>query len=84
MRRYEFAVQDVTCGRCEARIREALESLPGAMAVDLVRIPENQACISFESAIPVDAATIERAIEQKSVGTEHHYKVLWPSASAGV
>jgi copper chaperone CopZ len=81
MRRCEFAVRDVTCERCEARIREALEALPGALAVDMVRIPDDQAYVSFESAGPIDPATIERAIEQQSAGTEHDYRVRWPSTS---
>ncbi len=74
MRRYEFAVQDVTCEKCDARIRETVEGLPGAARIELVRTPENEARVAFEA---IAADVIERAIEAKSVGTEHDYWVRW-------
>jgi copper chaperone CopZ len=80
MQRYEFTVVDVTCEKCDARIREAVESLPGAVAVQLLRTPVDEATVSFESADPIAAETIEQAIEAKSAGTEHDYRVRWSSA----
>jgi copper chaperone CopZ len=80
MRRYEFTVVDVTCEKCDARIREAVEDLPGAAAVRLIRTPDDVALVSFESAEEVPTATIERAIESKSAGTEHDYRVRWDTA----
>jgi hypothetical protein len=48
--------------------------------IEYVRTPEDEALVSFESdeAIPPDA--IERAIEAKSAGTEHDYRVRWAAA----
>jgi len=80
MHRYEFAVQDVTCEKCDARIREAVEGLPGAVQIELVRTPEDEARVSFESDEEIAADVIERAIEARSTGTEHDYRVRWASA----
>ena len=80
MRRYEFTVVDVTCEKCDARIRDAVEGLPGAAAVEVVRTPDDVALVAFESAEEIATATIERAIESKSAGTEHDYRVRWSTA----
>jgi copper chaperone CopZ len=72
-----FAVQDVTCEKCDARIREAVEGLPGAARIELVRTPENAARVAFERDEAIAADVIERAIEAKSSGTEHDYRVRW-------
>jgi copper chaperone CopZ len=77
MHQYEFAVRDVTCEKCDARIREAVEGLPGAVQVELVRTPENEALVSFESDQEIAPTLIERAIEARSAGTEHDYRVRW-------
>jgi copper chaperone CopZ len=77
MHRYEFAVQDVTCEKCDARIREAVEGLPGATAIEYVRTPDDEARVSFQSDEMIGADVIERAIEAKSTGTEHDYRVRW-------
>jgi copper chaperone CopZ len=77
MHRYDFAVTDVTCEKCDARIREAVEELPGAVQIELVRTPANAALVSFESDEEIAAAVIERAIEARSAGTEHDYRVRW-------
>jgi copper chaperone CopZ len=77
MHRYEFAVRDVTCEKCDVRIREAVEGLPGAGRIEFVRTPEDEAHVSFESDQAIAAEAIEQAIEAKSVGTEHDYRVRW-------
>jgi copper chaperone CopZ len=77
MHRYEFAVVDVTCEKCDARIREAVEELPGAIRVEYRRTPDDEGHVSFESDETIAADVIERAIEAKSAGTEHDYRVRW-------
>ena len=75
--RYEFTVQDVTCEKCEARVRDAVQELPGAQRIDLVRTPKDEAQVVFESAGEFATSSIERAIEARSAGTEHTYRVRW-------
>ncbi|HLZ58644.1 MAG TPA: heavy-metal-associated domain-containing protein [Ktedonosporobacter sp.] len=77
---YEFHVQDVTCEKCEVRIREALESLPGAEQIELVRTPQDEAEVVFRSRQTIEPHTIESVIEQKSQGTTHHYQVRWATS----
>ena len=80
MQRYEFTVEDVTCEKCDARIRDAVEGLPGAKLVRYVRTPADEALVSFEADETIGADVIEQAIEAKSAGTEHDYRVRWASA----
>jgi copper chaperone CopZ len=74
---YNFRVEDVTCEKCDVRIREALASLPGILRFDYVRTPENEAEVTLVSSENLAPQLIEECIEQKSVGTTHHYRVLW-------
>lgn len=78
--RYEFRVEDVTCEKCEARVRAALEELPGAQQIELLRTPQDEAVVVFETNQAIERQTIERAIEQQSAGTTHHYQVHWAKA----
>lgn len=74
---YTFRVEDVTCEKCEVRIREALEGLPGAQQIELVRTPQDEAEVVFAANEAITPETIENVIERKSVGTTHHYHVRW-------
>ena len=77
MNRYEFAVVDVTCEKCDARIRDAVAELPGATRIEYRRTPDDEASVSFESDETIGPDVIERAIAAKSAGTEHDYRVRW-------
>lgn len=77
MARYEFTVVDVTCEKCEARVLAAVEGLPGADEIQVLRTPEDEARVSFVSEEQIPADVIERAVESKSAGTEHDYRVRW-------
>lgn len=74
---YLFYVEDVTCEKCEARIREALEGLPDSQQVDLTRTPQDEARVVFMARQEVPHTTIEQLIAQKSAGTTHQYRVRW-------
>jgi copper chaperone CopZ len=80
MQRYEFAVLDVTCEKCDARVREAVEGLPGAVRVEVVRTPHDEAQVAFESEEAIASDLIVRVIEAQSAGTEHDYRVRWATA----
>lgn len=77
-----FAVEDVTSEECDARIRSALLTLPGALRVELVRTPQNIADVLLTTTDVLSLEQIERVIRQKSVGTTHNYRVRW-SAKKG-
>ncbi|GHO84779.1 heavy-metal-associated domain-containing protein [Dictyobacter formicarum] len=72
-----FLVEDVTCEKCDARVRSALLSLPGAEQVELTRVPRDRAAVVLTSSEVIPAAQIESAIVQQSAGTDHHYQVVW-------
>jgi copper chaperone CopZ len=74
---YVFHVEDVTCEKCEARIREALENLPGSADVKLVRTPQDEAEVQFAASQEISLPLIEQAIMEKSAGTTHTYRVRW-------
>ncbi len=74
---YDFHVEDVTCEKCDARIKEALASLPGAQIIDYIRTPEDEAKIHFVTSEALSADQIEETIAQKSAGTSHQYQVRW-------
>lgn len=77
---YDFHVEDVTCEKCDARIKEALASLPGAQIIDYIRTPEDEAKIHFVASEALSARQIEETIAQKSAGTTHQYQVRWDLA----
>ncbi|TMC19767.1 MAG: heavy-metal-associated domain-containing protein [Chloroflexi bacterium] len=72
-----FAVEDVTCEKCDARIRNALLTLPGALHVELVRTPQNIADVLLTTTEALSLEQIETVITQQSVGTTHNYRVRW-------
>jgi len=74
---HHFHVEDVTCEKCDARVRNALLALPGAQQVELVRTPQDEAEVVFTTTEVIAPTQIEEAIEQQSVGTTHHYRVRW-------
>ena len=74
---YRFSVEDVTCEKCDARVRSALLAFPGALQVDLERTPQNEATVVFTTNEAVAPEQIETAIVQQSEGTTHHYQVRW-------
>lgn len=41
-----------------------------------MRTPEDEALVSFASEEPIATDAVEQAIESKSAGTEHDYRVL--------
>ena len=77
---YNFHVEDVTCEKCDARVREALTELPGALEVQLVRTPQDEAQVVLTSSEVIPHPLIEQVIVQKSVGTTHQYRVRWEQA----
>ena len=77
---YNFHVEDVTCEKCDARIKEALAALPGAQIIDYARTPEDEALVHFVASEALSTQQIEEAIAQKSVGTTHQYHVRWDNA----
>ena len=74
---YNFLVEDVTCEKCDARMREALTGLPGTLAVQLTRTPQDQAEVTLTTSEAIEPQIIEQAVEQKSAGTTHQYHVRW-------
>ena len=72
-----FLVEDVTCEKCDARVRSALLSLPGAEQVELTRVLHDKAAVVLTSREAIPAAQIEDAIARQSAGTDHHYQVRW-------
>ncbi|HYA98637.1 MAG TPA: heavy-metal-associated domain-containing protein [Ktedonobacteraceae bacterium] len=74
---HHFHVEDVTCEKCDARVRNALLALPGAQQVEYVRTPQDEAEVVFTTTEIVSPTQIEEAIEQQSAGTTHHYRVRW-------
>ncbi|GCE21110.1 heavy-metal-associated domain-containing protein [Dictyobacter kobayashii] len=72
-----FLVEDVTCEKCDARIRSALESLPGTEQVELTRTPHDEASVVLTTSKPIPPELIETAIIGQSVGTTHNYQVRW-------
>ncbi len=78
---HRFHVEDVTCEKCDARIRNALLALPGAQQIDLVRTPQDEAAVIFTTDEPLPPQQIEAAITQQSIGTTHHYQVRWDDAA---
>jgi copper chaperone CopZ len=79
---HQFHVEDVTCEKCDARVRNALLALPGAQAVELVRTPQDEAAVLFTTTEVLDPEQIETAITHQSIGTTHHYRVRWDALSA--
>jgi copper chaperone CopZ len=77
---YNFHVEDVTCEKCDARIKEALAALPGAQIIDYVRTPEDEAKVHFVASEALSTRQIEEIIAQKSLGTTHQYQVRWDNA----
>jgi copper chaperone CopZ len=77
---YNFHVEDVTCEKCDTRIKEALAALPGAQIIDYVRTPEDEARVHFVASEALSGRQIEETIAQKSVGTTHQYHVRWDNA----
>ncbi|EFH85896.1 heavy-metal-associated domain-containing protein [Ktedonobacter racemifer] len=77
---YHFQVEDVTCEKCDARIRQALLALPGTQQVELTRTQDNEATVILTTAEDLPTTHIETAIEQQSAGTSHQYKVRWGTA----
>ena len=77
---YAFHVEDVTCEKCDARIKDALIALPGVQAIDYVRTPENEAQVRCMSTEALSSQQIEESIAQKSAGTTHQYRVRWDRA----
>ncbi len=77
---YNFHVEDVTCEKCDARIKEALAALPGAQIIDYVRTPEDEAKVHFVAREALSTQQIEETIAQKSAGTTHQYQVRWDNA----
>jgi copper chaperone CopZ len=78
---HRFHVEDVTCEKCDARVRNALLALPGAQHVDLVRTPQNEAAVVFTTTELLALQQIEVAITEQSTGTTHHYQVRWDDAA---
>lgn len=74
---HHFHVEDVTCEKCDARVRNALLALPGAQQVELVRTPQDEAEVVFTTTEILSPTQIEAAIVQQSVGTTHQYRVRW-------
>jgi copper chaperone CopZ len=79
---HKFYVEDVTCERCDVRVRNALMALPGAQVVELVRTPQNEAAVLFTTTEVLAPEQIEAAIVQQSIGTTHHYRVRWDAPAA--
>jgi copper chaperone CopZ len=79
---YHFHVEDVTCEKCDARIRNALLALPGAQQVLLERTPEDEAVVVFTTHEELSPEQIETAITEQSKGTSHLYQVRWDSTIA--
>ena len=77
---HSFRVEDVTCEKCDIRIREALESLPGVQHIEMVRTPSDEAEVVLQSSQIIAPELIEERIAQKPAGTTHHYRVLWTRA----
>ncbi len=77
---YNFRVEDVTCEKCDIRIREALEGLPGAQHIEMVRTPRDEAEVVLQTSEIIAPELIEEVIAGKSSGTTHHYRVLWNRA----
>jgi copper chaperone CopZ len=77
---YNFHVEDVTCEKCDARIKDALAALPGVQSINYVRTPENEAKVLFMSNDALSSQQIEESIAQKSIGTTHQYRVRWDHA----
>ena len=75
--RYNCLVTDVTCVRCEERIRQALLAVPGIIAVEVERDGERRAAEvrAWVQAV-VPSVSLKRAIEEASVGTRHRYQVI--------
>jgi copper chaperone CopZ len=74
---YAFRVEDVTCEKCDARIKNALAALPGVQTIDYVRTPENEAQVRCVSTEALSSQQIEESIVQQSAGTTHQYRVRW-------
>ena len=79
---HKFLVEDVTCEKCDARIRNALTALPGTEQVELVRTANNEADVIFTTSEQLSPEQIETAITQQSTGTSHHYQVRWNDTKA--
>ncbi len=77
---YAFCVEDVTCEKCDARIKNALVALPGVQTIDYVRTPENEAWVRCVSTEALSSQQIEESITQQSAGTTHQYRVRWDRA----
>jgi hypothetical protein len=77
---YNFHVEDVTCEKCDVRVREALTGLPCALEVQLVRTPQDEAQVVLTASEAIPHPLIEQTIAQKSVGTTHQYRVRWEQA----
>jgi len=77
---YNFRIEDVTCEKCDARLREALTALPGTQLVNYVRTPEDEAEVKLIAQEALSSQLIEETVAGKSVGTTHQYRVRWGDA----
>jgi copper chaperone CopZ len=76
---YEFHILDVTCEKCEVRLKAALGDLTGVEDVKLVRTPEDEADVILTAGESLVSALIEQVVEAASAGTDHDYRVRWES-----
>lgn len=76
VQRHTFRVEDVTCYRCEDRIRAALAALPGVRRIDLTA-RAGYAMVTIEAPTALARSQIDRAVEVAAEGTNHHYRVTW-------